>query len=49
VEIARTLLAAGADPAIADRDGVTPLQHADRLGHQLLADTLRGASQRGTT
>jgi hypothetical protein len=49
VEIARTLLAAGADPAIADRDGVTPLQHADRLGHQLLADTLRGATQRGTT
>ncbi|MFM2078489.1 MAG: hypothetical protein RJA49_2379 [Actinomycetota bacterium] len=41
VEIARTLLAAGADPAIGDRDGVTPLQHAERLGHRLLAETLR--------
>ena len=30
--IVRTLLDAGADPAIADQDGVTPLQHARRQG-----------------
>jgi uncharacterized protein len=28
IEIVRLLLAAGADPSIADKDGVTPLQHA---------------------
>ncbi len=31
-EIVRLLLAAGANPAIADRDGVTPLGHAKRRG-----------------
>ena len=44
VEIARVLLAAGADPAIADGDGVTPLAHAERLGYSALAHTLRGTS-----
>jgi ankyrin repeat protein len=42
VEIVRLLLAAGADPGLADGDGVTPLQHARRRGHaaveRLLAD-----------
>jgi ankyrin repeat protein len=42
VEIARILLAAGADPSIADGDGVTPLAHAERLGHSALATVLRG-------
>jgi len=42
VEIARVLLAAGADPDIADGDGVTPLTHAERLGYSALAHILRG-------
>lgn len=33
VDIVRRLLAAGADPAIADKDGVTALQHARALGY----------------
>ncbi len=41
-EIIRILLAAGADPGLADRDGVTALQHAERLGHTRLAEVLRG-------
>ena len=41
-EIIRILLAAGADPDLADRDGVTALQHAERLGHIRLAEVLRG-------
>lgn len=43
-EIIRILLAAGADPDLADREGVTALQHAERLGHTRLAEVLRGAS-----
>lgn len=39
-EIVR-ILDAGADPAIADGDGVTPLQHAERLGHTEIARLLR--------
>jgi ankyrin repeat protein len=41
-EIIRILLAAGADPELADRDGITALQHAERLGHSRLAAVLRG-------
>ncbi|XBB66616.1 ankyrin repeat domain-containing protein [Nocardioides sp. WV_118_6] len=41
-EIVRILLAAGADPSIADRDGVTPLQHAERRGYDAIAALLRG-------
>ena len=40
-EIVRILLDAGADPGIADHDGVTPLQHAERLGHREIAALLR--------
>jgi uncharacterized protein len=39
-EIVSILLAAGADPALADRDGVTAYEHALRLGHSHLAATL---------
>jgi hypothetical protein len=37
VDAARLLLEARADPNAADRDGVTPLAHARRLGHDELA------------
>lgn len=40
VEIVRLLLAHGADPALADRDGVTPLAHARRRGQQAVAELL---------
>lgn len=40
-EIVRILLDAGADPDIADRDGVTPLRHAEHRGHQKIASLLR--------
>jgi ankyrin repeat protein len=42
-EIVRLLLAARADPNIADRDGVTPLGHARRLGHSAIAGLLEQA------
>lgn len=40
---ARWLLAGGADPAIADRSGVTPLEHARRLGYDDLARMIAAA------
>ena len=40
-EIVRILLGAGADPTIADHDGVTALQHAEQSGHQEMARLLR--------
>ncbi|MEU6678121.1 ankyrin repeat domain-containing protein [Streptomyces sp. NPDC046853] len=43
-EIVALLLAAGATPGLADRDGVTPLAHAERLGFAEIAALLRGAS-----
>jgi len=42
-EIVRILLDSGADPSIGDRDGVTPLEHAERLGFDDLASILRPA------
>lgn len=39
-EIVSILLAAGADPLLADRDGVTAHEHAVRLGHTALATLL---------
>jgi ankyrin repeat protein len=40
-DIVRILLKAGADPTIADRDGVTPLQHAEHRGYDKIAAILR--------
>jgi len=39
--VVRALLAAGADRSIADRDGVTPLEHAQRRGQDAVAALLR--------
>lgn len=41
VEIVRLLLAHGADRSIADRDGVTPLQHARRRGYARMVELLQ--------
>ncbi|WP_369213494.1 ankyrin repeat domain-containing protein [Streptomyces flavofungini] len=43
-EVVELLLAAGADPSLADRDGVTPLAHAERHGFTELAALLRNAA-----
>lgn len=40
VEIVRRLLAAGADPTIADKDGVTALEHARQRGYQAMVALL---------
>jgi ankyrin repeat protein len=40
-EIVGILLDAGADPTIADADGVTPLQHAQNRGFGIIADRLQ--------
>ena len=42
-QIVTILLAAGADPRIGDRGGVTALQHATRRGHGEVARILRNA------
>lgn len=42
VEIVRLLVDAGADTGIADRDGVTPLQHARARGYREIAELLEG-------
>ena len=41
-EIVRLLVEAGADAGIADRDGVTPLEHARRSGYDEIAALLAG-------
>ena len=43
-EIVRLLLAHGANPRIADREGVTPLQHAKRRNFARMAELLERAS-----
>ncbi len=40
-EVVRILLAAGADRTIADQDGITALQHAQRRGYDEIATLLR--------
>ncbi|WP_019146284.1 ankyrin repeat domain-containing protein [Aeromicrobium massiliense] len=45
-EVVRALLDAGADPSIADRDGVTPRQHAERRGYRTITRLLRAAERR---
>ncbi len=46
VEVTRLVLGAGADPNIADRDGVTPLQHARRRGQHEVAALIEGGGGR---
>jgi uncharacterized protein len=41
VQIVTTLLDAGADPMLADRSGVTALEHAQRRGYSKIAAALR--------
>ena len=43
VEIVRLLLAAGADPNIADKDGVTPLEHARDRRYDAIAALIKDA------
>ena len=42
-EIVRLLVAAGADTSLADREGVTPLEHARRSGYAAIARILEEA------
>lgn len=44
-EIVQILLDAGADPTIPDRDGMTPLQHAQQRGYDRLASILSGSTR----
>ena len=45
VDTVRALVEAGADATIADRDGVTPLQHAEARGYDEMVAILRDAVQ----
>ena len=44
-EILRLLIEAGADPKIADGDGVTPLAHARRRGFTEMIEALERAER----
>jgi ankyrin repeat protein len=46
VEVTRLVLDAGANPNIADRDGVTPLAHAKRTGQTAVARLIEAAGGR---
>lgn len=46
IEVARLVLAAGANPNIADRDGVSPLTHAKRKGQREIAQLIADAGGR---
>ena len=46
VEVTRLVLAAGANPNIADKDGVSPLQHARRRGQREVAALIEAAGGR---
>lgn len=43
IEIVRLLLAAGADPNLADKDGVSPLQHARERRYDAIAALIKDA------
>ncbi|MDA0226025.1 MAG: ankyrin repeat domain-containing protein, partial [Proteobacteria bacterium] len=45
VEIVRLLVAHGADVGLADRQGVTPLAHAEQRGQRTISALLRGAAR----
>jgi ankyrin repeat protein len=45
-EIVRLLIAHGANVSLADRDGVTPLQHARRRGYREIERLLQAAGAR---
>ena len=44
IETVRALVRAGADKSIADRDGVTPLQHARARGYGIIAKLIEGGA-----
>lgn len=46
VAVVRALIEAGADPAIADRSGVTPLAHARDRGYREIAEIIAAAEKR---
>jgi uncharacterized protein len=46
VKVAKLVLAAGADPKIADKDGVSPLTHARRKGQTEIARLIEAAAAR---
>lgn len=46
VETVRALIEAGANPRIPDRNGATPLQHAEARGYQRIVTILRQAGTR---
>jgi len=45
IRTVRTLVEAGADLSIGDRNGVTPLQHAVSRGYVEIAEIIQGATQ----
>ncbi len=45
-EVVRLLIEGGADPNLADGNGVTPLRHAEQRGYSEMAEILRGAGAR---
>ncbi|HZX06763.1 ankyrin repeat domain-containing protein [Kribbella sp.] len=45
-DIVQILVDAGADPSLADKDGVTPLRHAESSGYDEIARILRAAGAR---
>ena len=45
-EVVRLLVEGGADPNLADGDGVTPLEHAEQRGYSGMAEILRSAGAR---
>lgn len=46
IATAHALVEAGADVGIPDRDGVTPLCHAEARGYEKIARIIRGSQRR---